>query len=36
LTKNNNKFFYVDKLSKAGNPKHGQIWGYKDRLYTYV
>lgn len=32
LSENNNKVLYVDKLSKAGNPKHGQIWGYKDTL----
>jgi hypothetical protein len=36
LAENNNKVFYVDKLSKAGNPKHGQVWAYNNRLYTYV
>lgn len=25
LTQNKNKFLYVDKLSKSGNPKHGQM-----------
>ncbi|GMU87415.1 MAG: hypothetical protein AMXMBFR48_26560 [Ignavibacteriales bacterium] len=24
--------YYVDKLSKKGNPKHGQIWGYADKM----
>lgn len=32
LTDNNNQVYYVDKFSKAQNPKHGQIWGYKDLL----
>jgi len=35
LAKNNNEIFYVDKLSAAGNPKHGQIWGYKNDLLKY-
>lgn len=35
LSKNKNKVLYVDKLSKAGNPKHGQIWGYKDDLILF-
>jgi hypothetical protein len=35
LTKNNNKLFYVDKLSKA-KIKHGQIWAYKDALNSYI
>ena len=32
LSKNNNKVLYVDKMSNAGNPKHGQIWSYSDNL----
>jgi len=36
LAKNNNEIFYVDKLSAAGNPKHGQIWAYENILKTYI
>jgi len=36
LSQNNNKILYVDKLSMAGNPKHGQIWGYADRLIQLI
>jgi hypothetical protein len=32
LQENKNEIFYVDKMSKDGNPKHGQIWGYKNEL----
>ncbi|MCF8714523.1 DUF1643 domain-containing protein [Joostella atrarenae] len=32
LTKNNNQVFYVDKMTNAGNPKHGQVWGYENQL----
>jgi len=32
LIRNNNQVFYVDRLSKKSNPKHGQIWGYADKL----
>ena len=32
---NKNDLYYVDKLSKKGNPKHGQVWGYGDLLHTY-
>lgn len=32
LSRNNNKVLYVDKMSKAENPKHGQVWGYKNAL----
>ncbi len=32
LSKNRNELFYVDKMSLMGNPKHGQIWGYNDKL----
>ena len=35
LSQNKNKVLYVDKLSKSGNPKHGQIWGYKDDLIPF-
>ena len=36
LAKNNNEAFYVDKLSNAGNPKHGQVWGYENKLLRYT
>ncbi|HMS65629.1 MAG TPA: DUF1643 domain-containing protein [Ignavibacteria bacterium] len=32
---NKNKVFYIDKLSKSGNPKHGQIWGYENDLLNF-
>jgi hypothetical protein len=32
LSENNNKVFYIDKMSNLGNPKHGQVWGYKDDM----
>jgi len=32
LVKNKNDVFYVDKMSRSENPKHGQIWGYTDKL----
>lgn len=32
LTENNNEVFYVDKLSIAGNPKHGLVWAYATDL----
>jgi len=35
LKKNKNKIFYIDRLSKSGNPKHGQIWAYKNRLLPF-
>lgn len=35
LKTNKNNIFYVDKLSKKGNPKHGQIWGYDNNLIEY-
>ena len=35
LEENANSVFYVDKLSKQFNPKHGQIWGYADELIPY-
>ncbi len=35
LSENNNTVLYVDKISKAGNPKHGQIWGYEDALIPF-
>lgn len=36
LTENQNQVFYVDKLSKYGNPKHGQIWAYANELIKIV
>jgi|SRR3989344_4467315 len=35
LKTNNNNIFYVDKFSKNDNPKHGQVWGYKNRLIEF-
>ena len=35
LNVNKNDMYYVDKLSKSGNPKHGQVWSYKDPLKQY-
>jgi len=35
LKDNKNDLYYVDKLSKRGNPKHGQVWGYGDLLMKY-
>lgn len=35
LIHNKNQVFYVDKLTLAGNPKHGQVWGYKNKLVKY-
>jgi hypothetical protein len=35
LKDNNNKVYYVDKLSATGNPKHAQIWGYDNALKNY-
>lgn len=36
LTNNSNKVFYVDKFSTAGNPKHGQVWGYSNNLLPNI
>lgn len=35
LRSNKNNVFYVDKLSKNGNPKHGQVWGYENELLCF-
>jgi hypothetical protein len=35
LKTNKNNVFYVDKLSKKGNPKHGQVWGYDNKLLSF-
>lgn len=32
LKANKNKVYFVDKYSNSGNPKHGQVWGYSDKL----
>tara|TARA_Y100000588_G_C14281508_1_gene937686 strand:+ start:11113 stop:11673 length:561 start_codon:yes stop_codon:yes gene_type:complete len=32
LIKNKNNVHFVDRMTKDGNPKHGQIWGYKNEL----
>ena len=35
LKLNRNNVFYLDKLSKIGNPKHGQVWGYDNELLKF-
>jgi hypothetical protein len=35
LRTNKNNVFYVDKLSKNGNPRHGQVWGYEKELLNF-
>jgi hypothetical protein len=35
LSKNKNRIFYVDKMSGNGNPKHGQVWSYSDKLKEF-
>jgi hypothetical protein len=35
LKTNKNTIFYVDKLSIYGNPKHGQVWGYNNKLIPF-
>jgi hypothetical protein len=32
LEKHKNEIYYVDRMSVKGNPKHGQVWGYKNKL----
>lgn len=32
LVESDKVIYYVDKISRRGNPKHGQIWGYKDTM----
>ncbi|MEE9431059.1 MAG: DUF1643 domain-containing protein [Melioribacteraceae bacterium] len=36
LKRNKNKIFYIHKLSALGNPKHGQIWAYKNEMKKYI
>ena len=35
LRKNSNDIYYVDKITQNGNPKHGQVWRYADKLLQY-
>ena len=35
LKANKNNIYYVDKLSKKLNPKHGQVWAYNNLLNNY-
>lgn len=35
LKRNKNDIYYIHKLSALGNPKHGQIWAYKDEMIKY-
>jgi len=35
LKRNENNVFYVDRLSKIGNPKHGQVWGYENKFLKF-
>jgi len=32
LIENKNQVFFVDRMTNSGNPKHGQVWGYKNEL----
>ena len=36
FTDNNNLVFFVDKFSKAENPKHAMVWGYCDTLKEFI
>tara|TARA_R110002072_G_C7733028_1_gene515920 strand:+ start:118 stop:678 length:561 start_codon:yes stop_codon:yes gene_type:complete len=36
LTKNKNQVFFVDRMTNAGNPKHGQVWGYENELKKVI
>ncbi|WP_276682471.1 DUF1643 domain-containing protein [Empedobacter brevis] len=36
LTLNKNQVFLVDKKTVLGNPKHGQVWGYKNKLVKVI
>ena len=36
LKHNNNDIYYIHKLSALENPKHGQIWAYKDKMIKYI
>ncbi len=35
LKTNKNKIYYVDRLTKKQNPKHGQVWSYSNLLNNY-
>lgn len=32
---NSNDVYFVKRMTGAGNPLHGQVWGYKDELINY-
>ncbi len=32
LKENKNNVFYVNRYTNAGNPTHGQVWGYENEL----
>lgn len=36
LKNNKNEIFYVDKMSKNGNPKHAQVWSYENELKKFA
>jgi hypothetical protein len=36
LSDYSNEVFFVDRLTKAGNPKHGQVWAYKNKLRKLI
>ena len=36
LQKHKNNIFYVDKFSKLGYPKHGQVWKYADVIHPFA
>ncbi len=35
LKTNQSKIYFIEKFSQAGNPKHGQIWGYSDAFVQF-
>lgn len=35
LARNSNEIFLVDRLTRAGNPKHGQVWSYNNKLRKF-
>lgn len=36
LANNTNEIFFVDRMTKGGNPKHGQVWGYSNKLQKLI
>lgn len=36
LAINKNEIYFVDKMTNAGNPKHGQVWAYANKLIKFI